>query len=681
MLRLQRCTRAAPNKIGGLHLIQTGFRNEARGRTVTELMTSSEIAMRRGVPGTDIPPARAPHPSRRIEDYALIGDCETAALVGRDGSIDWLCWPRFDSGACFAALLGGPEHGRWLIAPKTPAARIMRRYLGNSLILVTTFETAEGVVELIDFMPPRDGMADLVRMVRGVSGRVDLRTEFVLRFDYGSVVPWIEHFEGRGLRAIAGPDMVVLRTAVPLHGHDFMTTGEFSVGAGDVVPFVLCYGPSELSAPHAIDPQEALRDTEAFWRGWSDQCAPAGIWTEAVTRSLIVLKGLTYSPTGGMVAAPTTSLPESAGGVRNWDYRYCWLRDATFTLLAFGSAGYREEAEEWRNWLLRAVAGRPEQLQIMYGVAGERRLPEWEVPWLPGFGGARPVRVGNAAAAQLQLDVYGEIADAMFQARVHGMPSIDRWRAIGRAFLEHLETIWRKPDEGIWEVRGPRQHFTHSKVMAWVAFDRAVKSLEQFGGDGPLERWRTVRDDIHADVCRNGFNTELGTFVQAYGSTALDASLLLMAIVGFLPPDDPRIVGTLRAVESRLLVDGMVFRYDTGQTKDGLPPGEAAFLACSFWFVDNLVLQGRVKEAQAMFTRLLALRNDVGLLAEEYDPYTRRQMGNFPQAFSHVALVNTAYNLTRYQGPAEERADVEAADAHKAADASVTPSLADAPED
>ena len=586
--------------------------------------------------------------SALIEDYALIGDCETAALVGRDGSIDWLCWPRFDSGACFAALLGGPEHGRWLIAPKNTMARVTRRYLDGSLVLVTTFETASGIVELVDFMPPRDGSADLVRLVRGVRGRVELRTEFILRFDYGSIVPWVESLEdGGGLRAIAGPDTVVLRTSVPLHGRDLTTVGEFTVAAGEVVPFVLSYGPSHLPSPQGIDAERALRETEAFWRAWSDRCAPAGPWTEAVKRSLTVLKGLTYAPTGGIVAAPTTSLPEQAGGVRNWDYRYCWLRDAAFTLDALGSAGYYDEARDWQNWLLRAVAGRPEQLQIMYGLGGERRLPEWEVPWLPGFEGARPVRVGNAAAAQLQLDVYGEILGAMFEARVHGLRPVERWSAIGPAFLDHLETVWREPDEGIWEVRGPRQHFTHSKVMAWVAFDRAVKAVEQFGLTGPVERWRAVRDAIHADVCRNGFDSELGSFVQAYGSKALDASLLLLPMVGFLPPSDPRIVGTVRAIERRLLVDGLVFRYDTGETEDGLPPGEGAFLACSFWFVDNLILQGRVAEAHAMFERLLALRNDVGLLAEEYDPRAQRQMGNFPQAFSHVALVNTAYKLTQ----------------------------------
>jgi GH15 family glucan-1,4-alpha-glucosidase len=593
---------------------------------------------------------------RMIEDYALIGDCETAALVGLDGSIDWLCWPRFDSGACFAALLGGPEHGRWLIAPTDKSARVSRRYSEGSLILITRFETATGIAELVDFMPPRDGIADVVRLVRGIIGRVDLHTEFILRFEYGAIVPWIEQSEG-ALLAIAGPDMIALRTPAPLRGDDLTTIGEFTVSAGSTIPFVMSYGPSNQAPPRAIDPIAALQDTETFWREWSGRCAPTGEWTEAVTRSLIVLKGLTYAPSGGIVAAPTTSLPEQAGGVRNWDYRYCWLRDATFTLSAFGTAGYTEEAEQFRDWLVRAVAGSPDQLQIMYGLGGERRLSEWEVPWLPGFNGAQPVRIGNAAAAQLQLDVFGELLDAMIQARRHGLPRVKRWSAIARALLEHLETIWREPDEGIWEVRGPRQHFVHSKVMAWVAFDRAIRSVEELGGSGPVERWRPIRDAIHAEVCEHGFDPELGSFVQAYGSKALDASLLMLPLVGFLPASDPRVIGTIKAIESRLLINGVVFRYDSGETEDGLPPGEAAFLACSFWFVDNLVLQHRMEEARAMFGRLLSIRNDVGLLAEEYDPGARRQMGNFPQAFSHVALVNTAYNLTRYQGPAEKRAE------------------------
>ena len=520
---------------------------------------------------------------------------------------------------------------------------------------MTTFESATGTVELVDFMPPSDGSADLVRIVRGVRGRVSLCTEFILRFDYGLIVPWVEHLDSGGLRAIAGPDMVVLRTPVLLHGRDFTTVGGFAIGAGENVSFVLSYGPSHLPPPKGIDPERALRETEKYWGEWSNRCAPAGRRTEAVKRSLTVLKGLTYLPTGGIVAAPTTSLPEQAGGVRNWDYRYCWLRDATFTLLAFGTAGYYEEARDWRDWLVRAVAGRPDQLQIMYGLGGERRLPEWEVPWLSGFGAlvrcgsATPLRGSSSSTSMAR-------SPTQCSRRARGMPPVDRWSAIGRALIDHLETIWREPDEGIWEVRGPRQHFTHSKVMAWVAFDRAVKAVEQLGVPGPIDHWRAIQDAIHADVCHNGFDQELGAFVQAYGSQALDASLLLLPIVGFLPPSDRRIVGTLRAIEQRLLVDGVVFRYDTGETEDGLPPGEGAFLACSFWFVDNLILQGRVAEASAMFERLLALRNDVGLLAEEYDPRTKRQMGNFPQAFSHVSLVNTAYNLTRYEGPAEQRA-------------------------
>lgn len=602
---------------------------------------------------------------RRIEDYAVIGDCETAALVDAGGSIDWLCWPRFDSPSCFAALLGGPEHGRWLIAPKDPAPEHptppRRRYIGSSPILVTTFQTATGTAELVDFMPVGEGRGgNLVRIVRGLEGHVALRTEFILRFDYGVIVPWVEHLPEAGLRAVAGPEMVMLHTPVPLTGEDFMSVGTFDVGAGESVPFILSYGPSHLPPPKGVHPGRALHETQRFWGEWADRCAPAGRWTEAVKRSLVVLKGLTYRPTGGIVAAPTTSLPEQPGGVRNWDYRYCWLRDATFTLLALGTAGYYDEARDWRDWLVRAVAGRPDQLQIMYGLRGERRLPEWEASWLPGFAGARPVRIGNAAATQLQLDVYGEVADAMFQARVHGLPPVARWSAIGRAFLDHLESIWREPDEGIWEVRGPPQHFTYSKVMAWVAFDRAVKGAEQLGVPGPVERWRQVRAEIHADVCRNGFDDGLGSFVQAYGSKALDASLLLIPIVGFLPASDPRVAGTLSAIEERLVMDGVVFRYDTGKTQDGLPPGEGAFLACSFWFVDNLILQGRIAEASAMFERLLALANDVGLLAEEYDPRTKRLLGNFPQAFSHVALVNTAYNLSRHRGQGDDEGEGQA---------------------
>jgi GH15 family glucan-1,4-alpha-glucosidase len=594
---------------------------------------------------------------RRIEDYALIGDCGSAALVGRDGSIDWLCLPRFDSGACFASLLGEPRHGRWLIAPVEPAARVERRYLDGSLILATMFETAEGAVELVDFMRPRRRLPQLVRLVRGMRGRVAMSTEFILRFDYGAVVPWVERLPEGGVTAIGGPERVVLRTPAPLRGEDLKTVGEFTVGAGETIPFVLSYGPSHQPLPPPVDPARALHDAEGFWRRWSDRCASAGPWTEVVKRSLVVLKGLTYAQTGGIVAAPTTSLPEQLGGVRNWDYRYCWLRDATFTLLALMHAGYYEEARTWRDWLFRAVAGSPDQLQIMYGLGGERRLTEWEVPWLPGFEGSRPVRIGNAAVNQTQLDIYGEILDALYHAHSHGLPPNQHGDAIGRVVLRHLAKTWDQPDEGIWEVRGPPQHFTHSKVMVWVAFDRMVRMLEQRGSTGrALPRWRQLRDRIHEDVCSKAFDPDIGSFVQAYGSKALDASLLLLPLVGFLPPTDPRITGTLKAIERRLVVDGFVLRYDTGEVVDGLPPGEGAFLACSFWLADNFILQGRITEARELFERLVALCNDVGLLAEEYDPRLGRQLGNFPQAFSHVALVNTAFNLTLGQGPAEQRA-------------------------
>jgi GH15 family glucan-1,4-alpha-glucosidase len=606
--------------------------------------------------------------NQRIEDYALISNCATAALVGRNGSIDWLCLPRFDSAACFAALLGESEQGRWLIAPAISPHRVERRYLNGSLVLATQFETAEGAVELVDFIALRHGASDIVRLVRGLRGRVQMQTEFVLRFDYGLVVPWVERLPEGGISAIAGPERVVLRTTAPLRGEDLKTVGEFEVGAGETVPFVMSYGPSHLPRPQPIDAEQALRRVETFWRRWSSRCCPAGPWTEAVKHSLVTLKGLTLSATGGIVAAPTTSLPEQIGGTRNWDYRYCWLRDTTFTLLAFMHGGFYDEARAWRDWLLRAAAGSPDQLQIMYGLGGERRLTEWEVPWLSGYEGSRPVRIGNAAVEQTQLDVYGEILDALYHAHSHGLPTVERAVAIGRAILGHLARIWRDPDEGIWEVRGPPQHFTHSKVMAWVAFDRAVKILEQIGeqvgGAGRIDGLRRIRDDIHQDVCRRGFDPDLGSFVQAYGSKSLDASLLLLPLVGFLPPTDPRIVGTVKAIEQRLFVDGFVMRYDTGEVEDGLPPGEGAFLACSFWLADNYVLLGRIDEARELFERLLSLRNDVGLLAEEFDPRLSRQVGNFPQAFSHVALVNTAYKLTRAQGPAQQRADRKKARRH-----------------
>jgi GH15 family glucan-1,4-alpha-glucosidase len=593
----------------------------------------------------------------RIEDYALIGDCETAALVARDGSIDWLCWPRFDSPACFAALLGGPEHGRWLLAPVDAAPRVSRRYTeGGTLILETDYETVDGAITIIDFMPPRNAASDLVRIAIGRRGKVAMRTELTLRFDYGSAVPWVTHLEKGGLRAIAGPDMIVLDTMVPLQGKDLSTIGEFTLSAGEEVSFVLTYSSSHLMSPLPVDPQAALTETDIFWRAWSSQCTYAGPWAEAVQRSLITLKALTYAPTGGIVAAATTSLPEQIGGPRNWDYRFCWLRDATLTLLALIDAGFLEEAQAWQEWLLRAVAGSPSQLQIMYGLAGERQLREWEIDWLPGYEDSHPVRVGNAAYDQLQVDVFGEVLDALYQARQAGLASGAEAWSLQCALVEHLETIWAQPDEGIWEVRGGRQHFTHSKVMAWVAFDRAVRSIEEFGLSGPLERWRELRDEIHQQVCEHGYDPAIGTFVQAYGSTTLDASLLLLPLVGFLPADDPRVRNTVLAIEQRLMMDGLVLRYDSAKTDDGLPAGEGAFLACSFWLADNLELQGRHEEARAMFKRLLALCNDVGLLAEEYDPRAQRQLGNFPQAFSHLALIGTALNLSRTNtGPAEQR--------------------------
>jgi GH15 family glucan-1,4-alpha-glucosidase len=604
-----------------------------------------------------------------IEDYALIGDCEAAALVGRNGSIDWLCWPRFDSEACFAALLGTEEHGHWQIAPRDPGARVTRRYRPNTLILETRFECSEGVVTLIDFMPMGAANSNVVRLVVGERGRVVMSSQLVVRFGYGAIVPWVTRLEDGTLRAVAGPDMVVLRTPVDLAGQNMKTIGEFEVAAGDTVPFVLTYGPSHLPPPEPIGPIWALEATEGFWTNWSKSCRPAGQWSDAVLRSLITLKACTYLPTGGIVAAPTTSLPEQLGGVRNWDYRFCWLRDATLILLELMDGGYRDEAQAWREWLLRAVAGSPDQVQIMYGIAGERRLTEWEVPWLPGYEGSAPVRIGNAAHGQLQLDVFGEVMDALHQARCHGIAASDSGWALQQAILSHLERIWVEPDEGIWEVRGERQHFTYSKVMAWVAFDRTIKSAEQFDLEGPIDRWREIAAAIHADVCRRGFDPQLGSFVQAYGSKQLDASLLLIPHVGFLPPDDARVRGTLEAIEKRLLVDGFVLRYDTAASKDGLPAGEGAFLACSFWLVDAYVLQHRWKDARDLFTRLLTLRNDVGLLSEEYDPRARRLVGNFPQAFTHLALVSSAFNLTHFDKPAEQRARPAPEDLAIAADA------------
>ena len=591
----------------------------------------------------------------RIEDYALIGDCQTAALVGRDGSIDWLCLPRFDSGACFAALLGTPDHGRWKIAPAGDVSAVRRRYRDDTLVLETEFETPEGSVAVIDFMPARDRDPNLVRLVEGRRGRVRMRGELVLRFDYGSVIPWV-HRTDCGISATAGPDTVSVITPVPMRGENLTTVAEFDVGPGDQVPFSMSYHPSHRPGTMIADSRFALQDTEAWWREWAKRCTYAGPYREAVVRSLITLKALTYEPTGGIVAAPTTSLPEHLGGVRNWDYRYCWLRDATLSLLALINCGYTDEAGAWRAWLIRAVAGDPGMTQIMYGLGGERRLSEWEVAWLPGYEGSAPVRVGNAAYGQLQLDVYGEVFDALFQARQAGLVALeDGWR-VSRKLLEWLADTWDRPDEGIWEVRGPRQHFVHSKVMAWVAFDRAVKAVERFGRDGPVDLWRKVRDEIHRQVCDRGFDRNRNSFVQAYGSDALDASLLTIPLVGFLPAGDPRVTGTVAAIEAALMHGGFVARYDTRVTKDGLPPGEGTFLPCTFWYADNLALQGRRQEAAAIFDRLLALRNDVGLLSEEYDPAAGRLLGNFPQAFTHIGLVNTALNLDRPGDcPAEQR--------------------------
>jgi GH15 family glucan-1,4-alpha-glucosidase len=595
------------------------------------------------------------HVSEPLEDYALLGDCETAALVSRRGSIDWLCWPRFDSSACFAALLGGPEHGHWLIAPQRESAQVTRRYRPNTLILETVMETADGVVTLVDFMPPRGRNSDVVRLVRGDRGRVAMRTELVLRFDYGRTVPWVSRLEDGTLRAIAGPDMVVVHSPVPLRGKDLTTVGEFDVSAGQTVPFVITHGPSHLHPPDRIDPEAALGDTEAFWTSWAARNKSHGEWDDAVTRSLITLKALTYAPTGGIVAAPTTSVPEQFGGPRNWDYRFCWLRDATLTLLALMNAGYFDEALAWRDWLLRAAAGAPAQLQIMYGLAGERRLTESEIPWLPGYENSQPVRIGNAAHSQLQLDVFGEVMDALHQARAGGLKEFEADWAFQRTLLEHLEDVWHLPDEGMWEVRSERRHFTYSKVMTWVALDRGIRAVETLGLDGSRERWRALRQKIHDEVCERGYNSEVGSFVQSYGSKELDASLLLMATTGFLPPSDPRIRGTVEAIERRLFVDGFLLRYDTHTSNDGLPGGEGAFLACTFWLADAYVLLGRSDDARRLFERLLTLRNDVGLLAEEYDTGAKRLAGNFPQAFSHVALVNTAHNLSRASKPAEQR--------------------------
>lgn len=598
----------------------------------------------------------------RIEDYALIGDLGSAALVDRCGSIDWLCWPRFDSDACFAALLGGPEHGRWLVTPCDSGARITRRYRLNTLILETRFETADGAAVLIDFMPPRENNSRLIRIVNGERGSLAFRSELVLRFGYGTNIPWVTRLDDTTMRGIAGPEMVVLRSPVSMRGKDFKTVGEFTVAEGESAPMELSFGRSHRELPTPADPFERLRATEDFWKTWAGKNKIDCPWKELVTRSLITLKALTFAPTGGLVAAPTTSLPEQIGGSRNWDYRFCWLRDATLTLLSLMNAGYYDEAQMWRDWLLRAAAGSPHQIQTLYGPAGERRLSEWEASWLPGFACSRPVRIGNAAHTQLQLDIFGEVMDALHQARAGGL-GIDKagW-ALEQELLAHLETIWREPDEGIWEVRSGPEHFTYSKAMTWLAYDRAISSAEAFNLPGPLDHWRKMRAVIHRDVCEHGFDPGLGSFVRAYGGKALDASLLLLPAIGFLPAHDPRISATVAAIERNLVRDGFVMRYDTECSDDGLPAGEGVFLACSFWLADAYLMLGRRADAIALFERLLSLCNDVGLLSEEYEPRTRQLVGNFPQAFSHLALVNTASNLAHDLKPMEQRSEQKVAD-------------------
>jgi len=590
---------------------------------------------------------------RPIEDYALIGDCVTAALVARNGSIDWLCWPRFDSDACLAALLGDENHGHWSIAPAEPLIRVERSYRGDTMVLETIFETGSGTVALIDFMPMLHGQSlvsartAIVRVVEGRRGKVAMQLHLALRFDFGSSVPWVTKLDdGLGISAIAGPHRAVLRSPVETRGEDLATTASFTVAEGQSLPFVLSYGRSHRPIPSAIDTEQALAATEGFWLEWSSRCQYRGPYRDAVMRSLLTLKALTFRDTGGIVAAPTTSLPEQIGGNRNWDYRFCWLRDATLTLLALMQAGYYDEAHDWRDWLHRSVAGSPDQLQIMYGIAGERRLTEVRVPWLPGYAGSVPVRVGNAASDQLQLDVYGEVINALHHARDAGLASIPSAWSLQLKLVEHLETIWSQPDEGIWEVRGGRRQFTFSKVMAWVAIERALRDAKKYRLEAPIDRWRKLCREIHRTICRDGFNREKQSFTQSFGDSELDASLLMMPIVGFLPPDDPRIKGTIAAIERELVVDGFVARYRSESNVDGLPPGEGAFLPCSFWLADNYVMQGRIDEATALFERLLSLRNDVGLLAEEYDPRIKRQVGNFPQAFSHIAVLFTAFHLS-----------------------------------
>lgn len=580
----------------------------------------------------------------KIEDYALIGDCEAAALVSRKGSIDWLCWPDFSSDACFAALLGTEDNGYWKIAPSKGRFRTTRRYRPHTLILETTFETAEGAVRLIDFMPSRGTHSDVFRIVEGIRGKVSMSMALSLRFDFGRTIPWVTHLRD-GFSAVAGPNLAVFHASIPVHGESMTTVADFTVSRGQRVEFSLTYGLSFEEQPRKIAPQRALNAVEKFWTQWSGRLKHKGRSRDAIERSLITLKALTFRPTGGIVAAVTTSLPESIGGVRNWDYRFCWLRDTTFTLLALLNGGYFEEALAWQDWLLRALAGSPDQIQIMYGIKGERQLVEWEVDWLPGYENSKPIRVGNAASLQLQIDIYGEMLDCFY----HAQHSIDRhteddFRVLV-LLLKHLEEVWQLPDKGIWEMRGDPQHFTYSKMMAWVAFDRAVLLAEQLGYRAPIEKWSALRDTIHEQICVKAFNPKRKTFVQAYGSEQLDASLLLMPLVGFLPASDPRVVATVEAIENELMPDGLVMRYDTSKVDDGLPPGEGVFLACSFWMVSALKVIGREKDARKLFERLLKLRNDIGLLAEQYDPKRKRQVGNFPQAFSHISLVNAAFDL------------------------------------
>ncbi|MFI6409635.1 glycoside hydrolase family 15 protein [Streptomyces sp. NPDC050548] len=590
----------------------------------------------------------------RIEDYALIGDMQTAALVCRDGTVDWLCLPRFDSHAIFAGLLGTEEHGFWRLGPAhaadaPPPTAARRGYRGDSLILESEWDTPRGTVRVTDFMPPRDGAPQLIRIVEGISGRVPMRSTLRMRFSYGRVTPWVHKHEGRTV-AVAGPDSVWFDTSAETYGKQLTTYADFTVAPGDRIAFTISWEPSHKQPPPLPEPEQSLEATEDFWRDWVDQCTYHGPYREAVVRSLITLKALTYAPTGGIVAAPTTSLPEEIGGVRNWDYRYTWLRDAAITLSSLLRTGYREEARAWREWLLRAVAGDPENLQIMYGIAGERELGEAELDWLPGYENSGPVRVGNGAAHQLQLDVYGEVTEALHLAHMTGLARNDYASLLQLKLIRYLEKHWDEPDEGIWEVRGPRRHFVHSKVMAWVAVDRTIKLIESGDADGPLEQWRELRDDIHRDVCERGYDKERNTFTQSYGSKELDASLLLIPQMGFLPPDDKRVIGTIEAIQRELSTpDGFILRYPTSGTDegvDGLPGDEGAFLACSFWMADDLAMIGRVDEARKLFEKLLSLRNDLGLLAEEWDPRLQRQVGNFPQAFSHVPLIDTALRLT-----------------------------------